>query len=78
MILEYFPDKDMLFIKLTDAPSTESEEIAPGVVLDFDAENRIVGVEIEDAGQRVDLSRLELIALPISSLLISEPIAAAR
>lgn len=78
MIFEYFPDTDMLYIKLTDAPSTESEEIAPGVVLDFDEDNRIVGVEIEDAGRRIDLSRLELKALPLSSLLITERVGAAR
>ncbi len=74
MIFEYFPDTDMLYIRLTDAPSAESDEIAPGVVLDFDAHNQLVGVEIEDAGQRIDLSRLELKALPLASLLFTERI----
>ncbi len=76
MIFEYFPDSDMLYIKLTDASSTDSEEIAPGIVLDFDEQNQVVGVEIEDAGKRIDLSRLELKALPLTSLLITERIAA--
>ena len=76
MIFEYFPDTDMLYIRLTDAPSAESDEIAPGVVLDFDAHNQLVGVEIEDAGQRIDLSRLELKALPLTSLLFTERVAA--
>jgi uncharacterized protein YuzE len=78
MIFEYFPDTDMLYIKLTDAPSAESEEIAPGLVLDFDVDNRVVGVEIEDASQQIDLSRLELKALPISRLLITERVAMAH
>ncbi len=76
MIFEYFPDSDMLYIKLTDASSADSEEIAPGIVLDFDEQNQVVGVEIEDAGKRIDLSRLELKALPLTSLLITERIAA--
>ena len=76
MIFEYFPDTDMHYIRLTDAPSAESDEIAPGIVLDFDAHNQLVGVEIEDAGQRIDLSRLELKALPLTSLLFTERVAA--
>ncbi|HQF70243.1 MAG TPA: DUF2283 domain-containing protein, partial [Promineifilum sp.] len=50
MVLEYFLEADMLTIRLTDALSAESEEIAPGVVLGFDEQHQIVGVEIEDAG----------------------------
>ena len=76
MIFEYFLDTDMLYIRLTDTPSVESEEIVPGVVLDLDQDNQIVGVEIEDAGKRIDLSRLELKALPLTSLLITERVAA--
>jgi uncharacterized protein YuzE len=72
MVFEYFPDSDMLYIKLADGKSTESEEIAPGVVLDFDEQNRAIGVEIEDASKFIDLSRLELKAFPLSHLIISE------
>jgi len=72
MIFEYFPDSDMLYIKLAEGKSTESEEIAPGVVLDFDENNRAIGVEIEDAGKLIDLSRLELKALPLTNLTITD------
>ena len=41
MISEYFSDTDMLYFKLVERTSTESEELAPGVVLDFDEDNRI-------------------------------------
>lgn len=75
MIFEYFPDTNMLYIRLNDTPSAESEEIAPGVVLDFDENNQVVGVEIEDASERIDMSRLELKALPLASLLITERVA---
>lgn len=72
MMFEYYPDTDMLYIKLVDGTSTESEEVAPGIVLDFDQNNRVIGIEIEDASRFIDLSRLELRALPIANLILSE------
>ncbi len=72
MIFEYYPETDMLYIKLIEGVSTESEEVAPGVVLDFDEHNRVIGIEIEDAGKLVDLSKLELRALPVINLILSE------
>ncbi len=72
MIFEYYPETDMLYIKLSDGVSAESEEIAPGVLLDFDEHNRVIGVEIEDASKLVDLSRLELRAFPIANLILTQ------
>ena len=77
MVFEYFPDSDMLYIKLAEGTSTESEEIAPGVVLDFNEQNRAIGVEIEDASKFIDLSRLELKAFPLANLIISDRASAA-
>jgi uncharacterized protein YuzE len=62
----------MLYIKLVEGVSTESEEIASGVVLDFDEHNRVIGVEIEDASKIIDLSRLELRAVPVVNLILTE------
>ena len=62
----------MLYIKLADGTSTESEEVAPGIVLDFDKHSRAIGIEIEDASNLIDLSRLEPRALPVVSLILSE------
>ena len=72
MVFEYYPETDMLYIKLSDGTSTESEEIAPGVLLDFDEHNRVIGVEIEDASKLVDLSRLELRAFPLATLTLKQ------
>ncbi len=72
MVFEYYPETDMLYIRLADGVSTESEEIAPGVVLDFDEQNRVIGIEIEDASKFIDLSRLELRAIPLVSLILTE------
>ena len=72
MVFQYFADTDMLYIKLADGMSVESQEVAPGVVVDFDDRVRIVGIEIEDASIVVDLSRLELSALPIVNLVLNK------
>ncbi len=78
MVFQYHPETDMFYIQLADRASTESEEVAPGIVVDFDENNHIVGVEIEDASKVIDLSRLELKALPVTNLVFSEITPATR
>jgi uncharacterized protein YuzE len=65
LIFRYDPDTDTLYIQLVGAASVESEEVAPGIVLDFDTDNRVIGIEIEGASKWIDLSKLEISALPI-------------
>ena len=72
MIFEYCTETDMLYIKLVEGTSTESEEVAPGIVLDCDEQKRVIGVEIEDASKFIDLSKLELRALPVVNLILTE------
>ena len=74
MIFQYYPDTDMLYIQLTSGISTESEQVASGVVLDFDERNQVIGIEIEDASTLIDLSRLEVSALPIVDLIFSRSV----
>lgn len=72
MIFQYHPDTDMLYLKLADKISIESEEVAPGIVLDYDDQNQVIGIEIEDASRLADLSRLEVSALPLANLTFSK------
>ncbi|MBD2100885.1 DUF2283 domain-containing protein [Leptolyngbya sp. FACHB-261] len=60
MKIRYFSDTDTLSIRLNDKPSVESEEIASDVVIDFDTEGGVVGLEIDLASSKVDLKTLEL------------------
>ena len=65
MTFDYFADTDSLYIDLAERPSVESEEVAPGVVLDFDQEGHVVGIDIDHASKLVDLSRLATTSLPL-------------
>lgn len=68
MKFHYYADTDTLYIDLSEKVSADSREVAPGVVLDFDAEGHLVGIDIDHASKVVSLSRLEAEALPIGSL----------
>lgn len=59
MKFHYYAGTDSLYIDLAARASAESREVAPGVVLDFDVEGRLVGIDIDCASTIVDLSRLE-------------------
>ncbi|MDE3088083.1 MAG: DUF2283 domain-containing protein [Chloroflexota bacterium] len=74
MVFQYHAETDMLYIKLAAGVSTESEEVSQGVVLDFDEHNKVIGIEIEDASKFIDLSRLEVSALPIVNLVLNQAV----
>lgn len=65
MKLHYYPETDSLYIDLIDAPSQESEEVRPGVVLDFDAEGRLVGIDIDHASKNAAITSLQVQDLPL-------------
>ncbi|MBF8265317.1 MAG: Protein of unknown function DUF2283 [Dehalococcoidia bacterium] len=68
MKFSYYPETDSLYIDLSEKVSEDSREVAPGVVLDFDAEGNLVGIDIDHASKIADLSKLEAEALPIAKL----------
>jgi uncharacterized protein YuzE len=59
-----FADTDALYIDLSDEPSVESREISDGVVLDYNAAGRLVGIDIDEASKRVQMDKLVLGQLP--------------
>jgi uncharacterized protein YuzE len=49
----YDPYADALYVRFSEAEIIESEEVSNGVILDFDAEGRIVAIEILDASKHL-------------------------
>ena len=53
MKLRVDKENDALYFRLDESLIVESEEVQPGVILDFDAEKRVVGIEILSLSDRV-------------------------
>jgi len=67
MKLHYYPETDSLYIELKSAPGAEAREIVAGPVVDLDANGEVVGFDIDHASRKLDLSKVETIALPPAS-----------
>ena len=65
MKLHYYPDTDSLYIELRKEPGVETREVAPGVNADFNAAGDVVGLDIDRASDKLDLTTLETVALPL-------------
>ncbi|MGH8468855.1 MAG: DUF2283 domain-containing protein [Gammaproteobacteria bacterium] len=64
MRLNYYANTDSLYIDLSEQPSVESREISAGVVVDYDANGNLVGIDIDNASKKVQLQQLILNKLP--------------
>ena len=67
MKLHYYAETDSLYIELRADPGVETREVAPGVNADLDAAGRVVGLDIDGASNKLDLTTLETVALPLKT-----------
>ena len=58
MKLNLDEDTDTLYLRLDESAIVESEEAQPGVVLDFNADNQVVGIEMLNISKRVKREKL--------------------
>jgi uncharacterized protein YuzE len=71
MKINYYPDTDSLYIEFTEKESSESIEISEGIVLDYDREGILVGMDIDNAEKKVNLKELILNKLPLDTQKLS-------
>ena len=64
MKLNYYPETDSLYIDLSSKPSKESVEISEGIVLDYDNDGNITGIDIDNASHKIDLNEIILNKVP--------------
>lgn len=53
-------ENDALYLRIDESAIAESEEVYPGVILDFNADDQVVGVEILHLSARVALEKLRV------------------
>ena len=70
MKFHYYRETDSLYIDLSEKTSMDSQEITPGIVLDFDDSGKLVGIDIQNASENVELSSLEADEVPIKNMKI--------
>jgi uncharacterized protein YuzE len=64
MRINYYAETDSLYIDLSSKPSADSREVAEGIVLDYDADGNLVGIDIDQASTKLEIKELILSKLP--------------
>lgn len=64
MKINYYAETDSLYIDLSSKPSVDSREVSDGVVLDYDADGNLVGIDIDEASIKLEMNELILSKLP--------------
>ena len=59
MKFHYYSETDSLYIELTERNSVDSKEASPGVVLDYDSDGVLVGIDIDHASSITDVTDLQ-------------------
>lgn len=59
-------DPDALYLRLDDSSIVESEEVQPGIILDYNADNQVVGIEILHLKDRVPSANLRQIQFDVA------------
>jgi uncharacterized protein YuzE len=64
MKINYYAETDSLYIDLSSKPSADSREVSDGIVLDYDSEGNLVGIDIGQASTKMEIKELILNKLP--------------
>jgi uncharacterized protein YuzE len=64
MRINYYAETDSLYIDLSSKPSVDSREVSEGIVLDYDVDGNLVGIDIDEASVKLEIKELILNKLP--------------
>jgi uncharacterized protein YuzE len=67
MKMRYDEQVDALYLSLDESDVVESEEVKPGIILDFDAAGEVVGIEVLDVQRRVPRADLKELKFEVAS-----------
>jgi len=58
-VIRYDPEADALYIKIRDGKVADSEEISDGIIIDYDEDGNIIGIEVvEFSKKKINLNEL--------------------
>ena len=66
MKVHYDPAADALYLRIDETPVVESEEVRPGVILDLDSRDNVVGIELLRVSERTNVDNLREISLRVA------------
>ncbi len=66
MRVHFDEEADAVYFRLDDSEIIESEEVQPGIVLDFNGNEQVVGIEILRVKERVPLANLKQIQFQVA------------
>jgi uncharacterized protein YuzE len=64
MKLNYYEQTDSLYIDLSNKQSARSKEISEGVILDYDSNDDLVGIDIDNASKKLNIEQFTINRLP--------------
>ena len=64
MKIKYYKAVDSLYLDLSSKKSVDSEVVSDGVVLNYDEADDLVGIDVEHASEKLDMSKLVVDSLP--------------
>ena len=66
MKVHFDEQADAIYLRLDESKVTESEEVRPGIILDFNEQNQVVGIEILKVKDRVPLANLRQLQFEVA------------
>jgi len=67
MRISHDPASDSVFVHLSDAAGISQKEIAEGVILDYDADGKLRGIEMACSSVNIDVDSVEFVRYPLGS-----------
>lgn len=66
MKVQFDEKSDAIYVRLDDSKITESEEVQPGIILDFNEKNQVVGIEVLKVKERIPSAQLKQIQFEVA------------
>jgi len=66
MRVHYDQAADALYLRLNESPIKDSEEVRPGLVVDFDANDQVVGIELRRVSIQAPSANLKEISVQVA------------